>query len=171
MTAHPAAPPGPDVALRPMRWWDVEAVVALEAALFGATAWSAETFWSELAHPAGRAYLVAQDGAGALLGYAGVMTPGAEADVQTLAVAPAAQGRGLGGTLLEALVARARAAGATSLLLEVRADNAPAIALYERHGFDRIAVRRRYYQPDDVDAWVMRLRPLLPLDAAAPGPA
>ena len=56
-----------------------------------------------------------------------------------------------------------RRAGATSLLLEVRADNAPAIALYERHGFDRIAVRRRYYQPGDVDAWVMRLRPLLPL--------
>ena len=27
-------------------------------------------------------------------------------------------------------------------------------------GFERIAVRRRYYQPEDVDAWVMRLRPL-----------
>ncbi|WP_088289689.1 ribosomal protein S18-alanine N-acetyltransferase [Kineosporia sp. A_224] len=152
-----------DVRLRPMRWWDVAAVHALEQTLFGATAWTAEAFWSELAHPDTRTYLVAEGPAGDLLGYAGVMTVSADADVQTIAVAPAAQGRGLGGTLLEALVERARAAGATSLLLEVRADNAPAIALYERHGFDRIAVRRRYYQPGDIDAWVMRLRPLLPL--------
>ena len=151
------------VALRPMRWWDVEPVVDLERTLFGATAWTAEAFWSELAHPDSRTYLVAEGPDGALLGYAGVMAGGADADVQTIAVAPAAQGRGLGGTLLEALVEAARGAGATSLLLEVRADNAPAIALYERHGFDRIAVRRRYYQPGDIDAWVMRLRPLLPL--------
>jgi ribosomal-protein-alanine N-acetyltransferase len=146
-----------------MRWWDVERVVALERELFGATAWTAEAFWSELAHPDNRAYLVAEGADGGLLGYAGLMTSGAEADVQTLAVAPSAQGRGLGGTLLEALVERAAKDGATSMLLEVRADNAPAIALYERHGFDRIAVRRRYYQPGDVDAWVLRLRPLNPL--------
>ena len=151
------------VLLRPMRWWDVERVLVLEQALFGRTAWTAESFWSELAHPGSRTYLVAEDADGALLGYAGVMAGGADADVQTIAVAPAAQGKGLGGTLLEALVDTARRAGATSLLLEVRADNAAAIALYERHGFDRIAVRRRYYQPGDVDAWVMRLRPLLPL--------
>ncbi len=159
------------VRLRPMRWWDVEGVLALERELFGPRAWSAEAFWSELAHPDTRSYLVAEGvaapgprgGSGGLLGYGGVMVGSAEADVQTLAVAPAAQGRGLGGTLLEALVEQAREAGATSLLLEVRADNVAAIGLYERHGFDRIAVRRRYYQPGDVDAWVMRLRPLLPL--------
>jgi hypothetical protein len=44
-------------------------------------------------------------------------------------------------------------------MLEVRADNAGAIALYERFGFERISVRRGYY-PGGVDAWVMRLRPL-----------
>ena len=45
-------------------------------------------------------------------------------------------------------------------MLEVRADNAAAIRLYRRHGFERLAVRRGYYQPGDVDAWVMRLRPV-----------
>ena len=68
------------VTLRPMRWWDVEPVVDLERTLFGATAWTAEAFWSELAHPDSRNYLVAQGPDGALLGYAGVMAGGADAD-------------------------------------------------------------------------------------------
>jgi ribosomal-protein-alanine N-acetyltransferase len=62
--------------------------------------------------------------------------------------------------LLDALVAEAARQGATSVLLEVRADNPAAIRLYERTGFERIAVRRRYYQPGDIDAHVMRLRPV-----------
>ena len=149
-----------DVTFRPMRWWDVEDAAALEPLLFGGDAWSAETFWSELAAP-GRWYALAVRGP-ALLGYAGLAVNGADADVQTVAVHPDAQGRGTGGVLVRALVDQAVREGATSLLLEVRADNDPAIALYRRHGFERIAVRRRYYQPEDVDAHVMRLRPLPP---------
>jgi [ribosomal protein S18]-alanine N-acetyltransferase len=150
----------PSVRLRAMRWWDIAEIVPMERTLFGPTAWSAELFWAELAHPRLRQYLVVEDGHGALLGYAGVQVGGPEADVQTIAVSPVAQGRGVGGILLRELIARAARAGATGLLLEVRADNGPAIALYTRHGFTRISIRRRYYQPGDVDAWVMRLRPL-----------
>jgi ribosomal-protein-alanine N-acetyltransferase len=140
-----------------MRWWDVEEVTALERELFGATAWSAEVFWSELAAP-GRTYLVAEDAGSALLGYAGLAVGGGEADVQTVAVAPAAQGRGVGRALLDALVAEAVRRGAPAVLLEVRADNTSARALYTSRGFERIGVRRRYYQPGDVDAVVMRRR-------------
>ena len=50
----------------------------------------------------------------------------------------------------------ARAAGAQHLLLEVRADNAAALALYGAAGFAQISRRRRYYQPDDVDALILR---------------
>jgi len=142
-----------------MRWWDVEALLPLERELFGDTAWTPEMFWSELAHPETRWYVVAEEGSQAL-GYAGLLAPGLEADVQTVAVAPQAQGRGVGRMLLDALIEQAQAREATSLLLEVRADNEPAIGLYTRRGFERIAVRHRYYQPGDVDAWVMRLRPL-----------
>ena len=152
------------VTLRPLRWWDVEAVQALDAALFGPTAWTAAAFWSELAAGPTRWYVVAElvgpDGTAALAGYAGLLVPGPDADVQTLAVAPAARGRGVGTRLLRALTAHAARSGATSLLLEVRADNAAAIALYTKEGFERISVRRRYYQPGDVDAWIMRRRPL-----------
>ena len=169
--------------LRPMRWWDVAELQPLERQLFADTAWSAEVFWSELAHPGTRWYVVA-DRAGAgrpgtaggspaggqgPLGYAGLVHGGAEADVQTVAVAPHAQGRGVGGVLVRALVSEAARRGASSLLLEVRADNAAAIALYHRHGFVRIAVRRGYYQPAGVDAWVMRLRPLRDAGTTLPG--
>jgi len=145
--------------LRPLRWWDVGAVVPLERDLFGATAWSPEVFWAELAQERTRWYVVAEDGAGGLLGYAGLLHNGAEADVQTIAVAPAARRRGVGALLLRALLGEAARCGCTSVMLEVRADNAGAIALYERFGFERISVRRGYY-PGGVDAWVMRLRPL-----------
>ena len=148
--------------LRPMRWWDIEALLPLEQELFGPGAWTAETFWSELAHPETRWYVVAEGDDGRPLGYAGLLAPGAEADVQTVAVAPAAQGQGLGRILLEALIEQSREREASSLLLEVRADNAPAIGLYTKRGFEQIAIRRRYYQPEDVDALVMRLRPLTP---------
>ncbi len=151
------------VGLRPLRWWDVPAVHALEARLFDPDQWSPEVFWSELA--AGRWYVVAEDAEDAedaeqVVGYAGLAVNGAEADVQTVAVSPDAQGRGLGRLLLDALVAEAARQGATSVLLEVRADNPAAIRLYERTGFERIALRRRYYQPGDIDAHVMRLRPV-----------
>jgi ribosomal-protein-alanine N-acetyltransferase len=152
--------------IRELRWWDVAAVVPLERELFGATAWSAEVFWAELAQTGTRWYVVDEDESGALLGYAGLMHSGAEGDVQTIAVAPSAQGRGVGARLLRALLTEAARRGCTSMMLEVRADNAGAIALYERFGFERISVRRGYYQPGNVDAHVMRLRPVPRADGA-----
>jgi [ribosomal protein S18]-alanine N-acetyltransferase len=150
----------PSVTLRPMRWWDVEPVRALDAEIFGPTAWTLATFWSELAAGESRWYTVAETAQGGLAGYAGLLVNGSEADVQTLGVQPALQGQGLGTLLLRALTAEAARRGATSLLLEVRADNEPAIGLYRREGFERISIRRRYYQPGNVDAWIMRRRPL-----------
>ena len=47
--------------LGPMRWWDIEAALVIEQELF-ADAWSAETFWAELAGvPETRHYVVADD--------------------------------------------------------------------------------------------------------------
>jgi [ribosomal protein S18]-alanine N-acetyltransferase len=147
------------VTLAPMRWWHVEEVHRLEVQLFSPDTWSQETFWSELAAPQ-RWYTVATTEYGEVLGYCGLAVSGADADLQTIAVAPQGQGRGLGRRLLTTLVDQAAEQGATSLMLEVRADNEPAIALYRSVGFDRIAVRRRYYQPGDIDAHIMRLRPI-----------
>lgn len=137
--------------IRDMRWWDVEAVHALEAQLFPEDAWSVEQFWGELAQPS-RDYLVVAEG-DRLVAYGGTSTIAPDADLQTIAVAPAAQGRGVAASLLRALLGRAAARGARRIMLEVRADNGPAQALYRRFGFAQIARRARYY-PDGGDALV-----------------
>ena len=158
--------------IRLMRWWHIQALVPAEQLLFGPNGWTAQTVWSELAAP-GRYYLVAESDAArtgppTVLGYAGLMLNGSEADVQTLAVLPAARGQGLGGRLLAELVAWAAGQGAGAVLLEVRADNRAAIALYRQFGFEQISLRRRYYQPGDVDALIMRLRPVRPTSLVRP---
>lgn len=166
----------PDVpALRPLTEADLPRLAELEEALFAPSAWSLGMLTEELAAP-GRWYVgidAAEDAdddgaagaAGAtpgraaprLVAYAGLWFDGDVAQVMTIGVDPAAQRRGLGSVLLGALVQRARDLGAEAVLLEVRVDNEPALALYRRHGFELLGRRRRYYQPEDVDAFTLRL--------------
>ena len=63
--------------------------------------------------------------------------------------------RGIADALLDALCARAAALDLAFLTLEVRASNAPAIALYRKHGFQTVGQRRNYYQKPDEDALLM----------------
>jgi len=134
-----------------MTWQDIPALTALDSQLFAERTW-----WAELAGRPRRSYVVAQR-SDEIVGYAGLDGGGEVADVMTVAVAPAAQGQGLGRDLMTWLTAEARRAGAGYLMLEVRADNVAAQRLYSASGFAVLNVRRRYYQPGDVDALVMRL--------------
>lgn len=144
------------ITLRPMTLDDVAAVNALEQRLFPVDAWPLHMFLSELSQPDTRHYLVAEDTAG-IVGYAGLMCIEPIADVQTIAVVPEQEGRGIGSTLLTLLIDEARARRAADVLLEVRADNPRAQALYVRFGFEQIHIRQRYYR-DGVDALIMRLQ-------------
>ncbi|MGV8967751.1 MAG: GNAT family N-acetyltransferase [Cellulomonas sp.] len=63
-------------------------------------------------------------------------------------VAAAGRGRGLGGALVEALVESSEAAGVWTLEAGVFSDNAPSLALLDRHGFRRVGVRERLAQRD-----------------------
>jgi len=145
-----------ELALREMTWRDIPALAALEPELFPDDAWSEETWWAELAGRPRRSYVVGEQG-GAVVGYAGVDRGGEVADVMTVAVARAAQGQGLGSLLMDWIIVAARCGGAEQLMLEVRADNVAAQRLYSRAAFVMLRVRRRYYQPGDVDAHIMRL--------------
>lgn len=135
---------------------DVPKVAELERQLFGVSAWSEAMVAGEL-HAPGRWYVTAVEGADTVVGYAGLWFDGDVTQVMTIGVASAVQRQGIGAALLAALLDRSRELAASAVLLEVRVDNAPAMALYERFGFTVIARRRRYYQPEDADAWTMRL--------------
>lgn len=144
-------------AIRPATLDDLDAIMALERASFPTDAWSAGMMHDELASPHGR-YFVLQD-AGAIVGYGGIraLTGAKDADIQTIAIAEAVRGRGCGRALLNQLLHEAAARGAREVFLDVRADNPVAQSLYAKTGFAEIGRRPRYYQPDDVDAIVMRL--------------
>ncbi|MCS5499236.1 ribosomal protein S18-alanine N-acetyltransferase [Cnuibacter physcomitrellae] len=150
------------VELRAATLDDLDDVMALETSTFTTDAWSRESMAAELSSAHCR-YVVAVDDDGAFAGYGGVLVPAGskDADIQTIAVAPERRGTGLGRRLMERLLAEAVDRGAREVFLEVRADNPVAQALYLSLGFEQIAVRPRYYQPDGVDALVMRasLRP------------
>ena len=138
---------------------DLDPIMALEESTFTNDAWSPQAMLSDLRSPHTH-YLVATTGNGDIEGYAGLFAPqGAqEGDIQTIAVAQHVRGRGLGRALMNTLIAEARRRGSREVFLEVRADNPGAQHLYETLGFEPIATRPGYYQPDDVDAVVMRLR-------------
>ncbi|WP_104193363.1 ribosomal protein S18-alanine N-acetyltransferase [Cryobacterium sp. Y82] len=139
---------------------DLAAIMHLETTIFENDAWSAPMMVRDLGDPACY-YLVAfrPDDPSNVEAYAGLLAPqgAAEGDIQTIAVAESARGGGLGRTLMQALINEARKRGSRLIFLEVRADNPGAQRLYERLGFLEVGVRRGYYQPDNVDAIVMRL--------------
>jgi ribosomal protein S18 acetylase RimI-like enzyme len=128
---------------------DVPAVAALEQALFGVDAWSADSVRSELAGLR-RTALVAVDG-GEVVGYVVVLHGADVDDLQRIAVAPSHRRTGLAGRLL-AGVPQER-----PLLLEVAAGNAGALAFYAGEGFTEIHRRPRYYR-DGSDAVVLERR-------------
>ena len=136
---------------------DLAAIMALERASFPTDAWSEPMMAAEVTSPHGR-YVVDVEGE-VLLGYGGVraVAGAADADIQTIAIAPEARGHGRGRALLRELLTTARERGARQVFLEVRADNPTATALYRSEGFLEVGRRPRYYQPDDVDAVVMSL--------------
>lgn len=141
--------------IREMRWWDIDSVREIEECVFPHSAWTTETFWAELAHvPESRAYFVAAY-QGAVVGYAGVMCAGADADIQTIAVASTHRRQGVADTLMLQLLRTAQSRRSSRVFLEVGADNSAAIALYRRWGFEVTATRVGYYGPSR-DALVMR---------------
>ncbi|WP_405167181.1 ribosomal protein S18-alanine N-acetyltransferase [Nocardia sp. NBC_01499] len=151
------------IRIEPMVTADIERCVELEQLLFPEDdPWHAVAFQSELAAPHNR-YITARDDDGRMVGYAGVALLGddehPEAEVHTIGVDPAFLRGGIGTLLLEALLDEAGKRGGP-VFLEVRTDNTPAIALYAKHGFHIIGLRKNYYHPSGADAYTMR-RPAL----------
>lgn len=115
-----------------------DALAAVHKAAFPADPWSAADLAAFAADPA--ALLVAQ-----AEGFILLRVVLDEAEILTFAVAPGAQGQGMGTALLSEAIAGARARGVARVFLEVAADNGPARVLYDRAGFVQAGLRRGYY--------------------------
>lgn len=130
-------------------------LTALEQICFPTDPWSEALYQAALDNPA-VAVLLAQGEDGAPLGYAVLSTVLDEGNLDNIAVAPEARRQGIADALLSALTAFGREHLAR-LMLEVRSSNAPAIALYEKHGFATVGRRKNYYDTPREDAILMTL--------------
>jgi ribosomal-protein-alanine N-acetyltransferase len=90
-----------------------------------------------------------------IVGFSGMWFLYDESHVTTIGVTPELRGHGLGEVLLVSLFDEALRRNAQWVTLEVRVSNASAQALYEKYGFTRQGVRRRYYSDNGEDAYIM----------------
>lgn len=148
--------------IRRMEPADLEAVLAIDLAAFvperamtpeEARATRETQLGEELVRAWARLRVAVEDGV--IVGYLLSWHVVDEVHLLNVAVATSARRQGHGDALVRSLLAEAEAELAVRVLLEVRASNTPAIALYERLGFERFHVRPRYYADgeDGVEMW------------------
>ncbi len=129
--------------IAPFGWWHIPAATAIEVELFEIQPWSEAQFWSELAADDRMLFAALVDDE--LAGYADLRIAADEAEILNIAVQTSRQKQGIGTSLLMSMMAAARDAQVSKLLLEVRVGNDDAIALYERNGFRTVGQRPNYY--------------------------
>ena len=146
------------ITYREMIALDLPVIVSMEREVYRTDAWSMGQFKEELAAvPRNRFYIVAQNEAHEIVGYAGAFSPdlGLDADVLTLTVAPKFRRQGVGRTMLDQLISWAKLRKAPAIFLEVREGNIEASPLYKSAGFEPISTRSNYYSLG-VDAVIMK---------------
>ena len=139
----------------PMAEEHLPLIAALEKLCFPADPWSEDTFRAALENP-NVAVLLAEGTDGAMLGYAVLSVVLDEGNLDNIAVAPDFRRQGVANALLGTITGFGRGR-LSALMLEVRASNAPAIALYEKHGFISVGRRKNYYNAPNEDAILMTL--------------
>jgi [ribosomal protein S18]-alanine N-acetyltransferase len=151
--AGPTAPPPETLELRQAGREGAGAMAAVETACFPSSPWTEEALAAAVGQPATCGLLARV--AGQVVGYALYRVVLDEAELLRLAVAPGSRRRGTARALLGRGDALLRARGCAAAFLEVRADNLPAIRLYEDAGWHRVGSRPGYY-PDGMAAVLYR---------------
>ena len=131
----------------------VPQVAELERICF-ADPWSEKSVASELDNKWALWLVAVEDDR--VIGYIGSQTSIDETDVMNVAVHPDFRRRGIAESLIIRLVEELKNRGSHALMLEVRASNAPAIALYEKLGFLQVGCRKNYYRNPKEDALILR---------------
>ena len=143
-------------AVRDLAEGDLPRLAALEAEIFGRSAWSRSLIRDELLWGLSRWRGIDVDGQ--LAAYALYGFDGDAFHLMNLAVDPQSRGRGLARALMDDCFAEAARLETPDVWLEVAVTNDAALALYRAYGFEDVRVRRKYYQPEGIDALVMRRR-------------
>lgn len=135
---------------------DLNAITLIEARCFeGQDPWSRNAFYNEIVENADRTlYLIAEKDQ-TVIGYMGVWKILDEGHITNVAVDPDHRRQHIAEKIIEEMIKRTSEEGITSWTLEVRADNEPAIRLYEKMGFREEGVRPGYYEYDGTDALIM----------------
>ena len=141
------------IEIRTMELQDVPQIAELEKVCFS-DPWSEKSIVSELDNPLS-CWLVAVSGE-QVVGYVGSQTVLDGSDMMNIAVSPDFRRKGIAESLIEALISFLHERGSRCLILEVRASNVPAIALYGKLGFLEIGRRRNYYRNPKEDALILR---------------
>ena len=136
----------------PMDRSHIPQIAALERECFP-DPWS-ETLLEDALFDPQASFIVAEDDEGMILGYAGLHAVLDEGYIDNIAVAADARRHGVASALLD-VFCRFGAVNLAFLSLEVRQSTAAAIALYEKHGFQRVGLRPGYYQHPREDAVIM----------------
>ena len=142
--------------VREMQVEDLEQVMEIEQDLFSVP-WTKEGFFTFLTRD-NAMFLVVEE-KGEILGYCGLLIVLDEGDITNVAVKRNRQNEGIGKFLMESLIRLATDLGVTTIHLEVRAGNEKAIRLYERVGFTRDGIRKKYYTDPTEDAVLMTRHP------------
>ena len=137
----------------PMSREHIPQIAQLEKLCFSAP-WSEAMLEEELFNPQA-SFLVAEDEEGRVVGYAGLHVVLDEGYINNIAVGEAYRRQGVASALLDVFLRFAEANALAFLTLEVRASNAPAIALYAGHGFEQVGRRKNYYEDPKEDAILM----------------
>ncbi len=130
----------------------LDAIEAIERECFS-TPWTREQLATQLSGE--RHVFLAAEVDGQVAGYVGMMHVLDEGYISNVAVGGEFRRRGIGDALIEALLSRCESLGLVFVTLEVRRSNAPARALYEKHGFVAVGERRNYYEQPREDAVLM----------------
>ena len=138
---------------RIMELRDVDAVCEIEKLSFK-TPWSKESFIEEIKAKDRTRYMVAELG-DTVVGYGGMWLIIDEAHITNIAVHPDYRGKKIGKRIVEEMIVEAKNEGITSLTLEVRVSNVPAIKLYKDLDFQEVGTRKGYYVDTGEDALIM----------------
>ena len=128
-----------------------KAAAELEAICF-ASPWSEDALLQMSENPNASFLCAFSDGV--FVGYAGMLCVLDEGQICNVAVCPAYRRMGVGAALMKAQAETARIRGLSFMTLEVRASNLAAQGLYEKYGWEKVGVRKNFYQKPREDAFL-----------------